>query len=326
MNTLSSRGFASFLLLFTLAVLPGCRRETPAAAAPEPLAVAVSLEPAQIRVGDRARLNVIVDHPGDGNLELPEIDQGKAVVVLERARMSQSLAGEGSSGRQRTSFVMVLTSFKPGDHRVGDGKITLARPGGAILERPFPSTLLRTKSVLQGAATPLRPSKALARWPVPTRLWLAWAAVLPPLAAGLILVARRLRSRGQSQPTAPPQVVPPHVKALKALAELRAKQLIERDQVEAFHQELSALVRRYLEERYGLRAPERTTEEFIREATGSGRLTTGHQELVSTFLVQCDLVKFARHRPVPADMVLAFEAARRLIAETATLPPGGAGT
>lgn len=79
---------------------------------------------------------------------------------------------------------------------------------------------------------------------------------------------------------------------------------------------MSGIVRHYLEDRFGLRAPERTTEEFIRDALASRALSAAHRELVAGFLEQSDLVKFARHAPGQADMRNALDSAERLVRET----------
>jgi hypothetical protein len=62
--------------------------------------------------------------------------------------------------------------------------------------------------------------------------------------------------------------------------------------------------------------PERTTEEFIRDALSSRKLSDAHQTLVAGFLEQSDLVKFARHAPGQSDMRNALDSAERLVRET----------
>ena len=118
----------------------------------------------------------------------------------------------------------------------------------------------------------------------------------------------------------PPPPPPAHEWALAALSLLRAKPYIAERKFEPFYVELSAIVRRYLERRFGLHAPERTTDEFIREAVSSRLLTGDQQQWVGAFLEQSDLVKFARHEPASADMESACAAAEQLVRETAGRP------
>lgn len=298
MRTSRTRGTVPALLLVLATLAPAGSRGAPAAAAPGPLAVTSSLEPAVIRIGDVARLTVIVEHPAGGSVELPELDRGRTLVVIGRKRETAALVG----GRERTTFVVHLTSFEVGEHRLGG--------------TTFPEATLRVRSVLAGEGTSLRGPKGLVRWPAPIGRWAALAAAFLLLSAAVYLGARRLRTARRPKPAAAAPVAPPHEKALGALAALRASKPVSPSEVESYYRELSSIARRYLEERFGLKAPERTTEEFIREAAGSGLLAAAHQELVRAFLEQCDLVKFARHLPPEDEMAAAIAAAERLVRET----------
>ena len=86
--------------------------------------------------------------------------------------------------------------------------------------------------------------------------------------------------------------------AIRALQRLRE----ENPPVEEFYTRLSDIVRRYLEGQLGLRAPERTTEEFLYEVSRDHALSAEHKELLGAFLQESDLVKFARFRPGADDM------------------------
>lgn len=103
----------------------------------------------------------------------------------------------------------------------------------------------------------------------------------------------------------------PHTKALRALARLRTAPRDTTAQVEAFYVQVSDVLRQYLEERFGLCAPERTTEEFLRDLETGDRLAREHRHELERFLSQCDLVKFAAHVPNENDHLVTF-----LIAET----------
>jgi hypothetical protein len=91
--------------------------------------------------------------------------------------------------------------------------------------------------------------------------------------------------------------VPPHTKALRALARLRVLPRTTPAQVEAFYVEVSQVLRTYLEERFGLHAPERTTEEFLSELEQGSALSTDQRRALQRFLSQCDMVKFAAQIP-----------------------------
>ena len=83
-----------------------------------------------------------------------------------------------------------------------------------------------------------------------------------------------------------------------------------------FFVELSGIVRRYLEDRFELRAPELTTEEFLAAVSDSPDLSLAHQRLLREFLRQADLVKFAGVLPNEQDIQQAIDRARQFLDET----------
>ena len=139
-------------------------------------------------------------------------------------------------------------------------------------------------------------------------LWLLGAVVLGFLVAWLWSRFRKLRET-QLAPPPPPA---PHVVAWNRLQ--RALDIIHYP--ERFCTEVAQAVREYLEARFSLHAPERTTEEFLDELRFSTVLNGDHQELIAPFLERCDLVKFARDEPTETELKQLQEAACRFVAET----------
>lgn len=144
--------------------------------------------------------------------------------------------------------------------------------------------------------------------------WGAWACIL----AGLILLAGAAwHFIGLKKPGMLSFAPPPHQVALRALKELR--QRLSEDHQREFVVEVSQIVRIYIHARFGLRAPHRSTEEFLREIH-AGCLLQDHHDRLSNFLAQCDLVKFAQGRVVLEEMNRLFECARQFV--ESTIPSG----
>ncbi|CAN5616037.1 hypothetical protein BH09VER1_BH09VER1_22240 [soil metagenome] len=158
-------------------------------------------------------------------------------------------------------------------------------------------------------------------WILPTKEllinpWMLAGGILVLLltAALLIWLIRRKKKTGTI--FTPPA---PHEKALKALRGLASMISEENDLV--FIIRVSQIVREYIQERFALRAPHRSTEEFLSEARSSNLLASEHQELLRVFLAQCDLVKFAQHRAVVGQMKELHQSAQRFVEGTIPAPP-----
>jgi hypothetical protein len=140
--------------------------------------------------------------------------------------------------------------------------------------------------------------------------WLWWTFGALAVLMALVLAWRYLHRRITHIPVTPP--VPAHV---------RAKQMLERAlafivEPKQFCTLVSNTIRTYLEERFDFRAPERTTEEFLRELQTTNLLTAEQKESLGKFLESCDLVKFAKYEPRENELRELHSSALRLVEET----------
>jgi hypothetical protein len=90
---------------------------------------------------------------------------------------------------------------------------------------------------------------------------------------------------------------PAHEVAFEMLRKLAEEKLVEQGKIKEFYEKLSICLRQYIEDRFRLRAPEQTTEEFLEELKKSNILEPGYKQELKNFLEHCDLVKFAKYQP-----------------------------
>jgi hypothetical protein len=140
--------------------------------------------------------------------------------------------------------------------------------------------------------------------------WVPAALAIVAVAVAAWLLWRWWKNRKLN--IVPPPPVPAHVRAKRKLAEALA--LIT--QPKPFVIAVSDTVRTYLEERFDFRAPERTTEEFLRELGGTKLLLPEQKESLGEFLAGCDLVKFAKYEPGENELRQLHHSALQLVEET----------
>jgi hypothetical protein len=131
------------------------------------------------------------------------------------------------------------------------------------------------------------------------------------LVSGVLLLYRALRARRRIE-----QQRSAYDEAVTALRALEDRGAPDAQAADAWFVELSAIVRRYLEQRYEIRAPELTTEEFLQVATARPELREDHRGLLSSFLERCDRVKFAGYRPDAEESLATLAAARGFVEDT----------
>jgi hypothetical protein len=124
------------------------------------------------------------------------------------------------------------------------------------------------------------------------------------------------KKKSQTGQNASYQAIPAHERAYAALRQLKAKDLARLGLVKEYYFILSGIVRHYLEDRFFIRAPEMTTEEFLNFMRGSDILTGAQKNIVKDFLSHCDMVKFARYSPPGEEIEYSMSAAYKLIDET----------
>jgi len=333
------RGMRLVLLAAVVLMMMACRQERPAAEGQGPAAVVTryGAEPLTVELRlDRARLSIAEQLIVEVRAETSEEYGVKFGVQPEFPGFAVLLAKESTpelvaAGRIRCVLRYVLDPVVPGPVQVPALSVDAwkkadheAAPITVSTEpQPVEITSLLAKDDRGEALSDIAPPVAK---PVSPWLW----ATLALIAVAVALAGWYVWQRRQRLALVPPPPLPAHLVAYQALEQLIKGGLLAEGQVAAFYQALSDIVRHYIEQRFGLRAPERTTEEFLAELGGVGAgpmADPGHRSLLRDFLTHCDLVKFARHTPASTEAEEAVALCRRFIRETepvATDPgPGG---
>ena len=143
--------------------------------------------------------------------------------------------------------------------------------------------------------------------------WWVWTTGIVIVAGGIIFWLRAGKRRISELVKV---FMPAHEIAYERLRKLAAKKLIEAGKIKQFYEEISNILRHYIEHRFELRAPERTTEEFLAELQYAESLSKAQKDDLAKFLTHCDLVKFAKHSPTEQQIQQRFESVKNFIEKT----------
>lgn len=145
--------------------------------------------------------------------------------------------------------------------------------------------------------------------------WILLGVMVLGLIAGVLLWLRHKRKLPLTDAVHNATMLPSEI-ALDALDVLVQKNYPEQGLFKEYYVDLSDIVRHYLENRFSMKAPEMTTEEFLLYANNSDALSDTQKIFLKDFLNGCDMVKFAKHRPTVAQAQANVDVARKLIVDT----------
>ncbi len=207
--------------------------------------------------------------------------EGGAMIVVREWSVEPFLAGEYEIGTIKVEGEQKGKASDPASRRAGTGPPMQTAPVKVVVS-----------SVLKAGEEELAEAKPIVEAPYETPVWVWWAlgggAVCAGALAWWIAARRRRAARGPE-----PVYVSAHELAMRRMGELMARRLVEAGRFKEFYEEASLILRRYIEDRFGLHAPERTTEEFLDETRSSAMLMEDDVRVLRKFLGHCDMVKFA---------------------------------
>jgi hypothetical protein len=109
--------------------------------------------------------------------------------------------------------------------------------------------------------------------------------------AGFVLFRRRTKRVAEPRRLSPEEI------AHTALTALLAEDLPARGLVKEFFLRLTGIVRQYIEATTGIRAPEQTTEEFLRAMRSREAFSPQRSVRLAEFLEAADMIKYAGQQP-----------------------------
>ncbi len=277
------------------------------------VSVQASVQPAEIRIGEQALINLKVIAPKDQIVQFPvyqkEIIPGLEVLTM----LPPDTVIENNVATM--NFKYVVTSFDSTLYYVPpmpvfDGTDTLySNSFGLKVTSPVlkDSTVAYLEKMNTGQTdsidfrqlqlNDIKPvQKPAFVWT--DYLWILWIVlgfILLLLLIGLIIVLV-LRKKKKGYFFTPPQVLPPHVRALQELDKLKAGKIWQQGREKEFYTKITDILRVYMFERYRINAMEMTSGEILVEIRKRTEEDSVYNNLVQILSV-ADRVKFAKHKP-----------------------------
>jgi hypothetical protein len=298
---------SSFLIIATIS-----RADTDVSAE-LPVKVSAEADRLYAGIGDKIVYSLNVTAGKDTEIQFPLFQDELGGLTIKGFDSHQK---KGLFGKRVITHRYTLSSYKPGPYTIPSAAVKSRGRGEEVWsEAQTEEIAIVIKSALEGekAVLDVRDIKG----PVQIRGVLYF---LPFAAGALVLLAAIAgayifgRKKIKKLMTPPPK--PPHLAAYEALERLNKSDLLRQGKIKEYYVRLSDIVRHYLEDRFDLRAPEMTTEEFLAKTKDTEGLSREDRNLLRDFMFHCDLVKFAKYGPDDTEVTLSSDSAKKLIDQT----------
>ena len=254
--------------------------------------LSVSSETAQVNPAESVFLRVELVVPSGRSAELPDLrDRVKGFSLAEDFAEEPVTAADGSVTKAANWRLVPepcaeIYKVKPFAVQAGGGRVAVV--GGPVY---FENPPKRDPVTGEMEADPKKDLPPLS-WKLVGRVAVALVA-LAAVVVGLWLLVRTLARKVKEHRMSPVE------RAWGELDRLLKKGLPGRGRYKDFYVELTMVVRRYVQRKYGIRAPHLTTEEFFAELARTEHQTAEQTRSLRKFLESADMVKFAGVEATP---------------------------
>ncbi len=291
-----------------------------------PLGVGISIKavPDIATVGDPIRINLDITMPAGYHVEIPKpesqlgdftvLDFFPGPTIPDRGKSAPpSPPQAGVSQHYRAQILTAI--YKTGKFKFPSIRIKLGTANGREIALSSSPVDIEIRSVLGDKDQNLKDLKKQVEMPERGR-WIVWLiAGAGILALGIILWILRKRRSKRGLPISPAQMQNRMDLAEADLRELLARGFPDNGHEKQFYILLSEIVKRILEAGYVIHTAEQTTSEIMDSLCKNPNLESGEIELIESFLLRCDIVKFAKYAPSRIENEAVSNDALQILAE-----------
>lgn len=281
----------------------------------QPPQVKAQLTPDSVAIGDRFELTVTVEKDLMQDVAFPIFDggmMGEQIEVVEE-RGVDTLERNGRRVVLGKSYVM--TTFDEGVHTIGRFPVLYVDKNIVDTLHSADSLVLEVGTFdIDTATMEIRDLKPIVKEPL---LWGEFGgyALIGLLAAAILAgiiwwLTHRKKYVIESVPNKEP-----HVEAIEALEALHNRKLWQNNKHKLYYTRLTDILRRYMEGRWGFAAMEMTSDETL-DAVREQEVEGASLESLRGILRSADLVKFAKHIPLPEENESAWTKAYYFVENT----------
>lgn len=258
------------------------------------------LDTTMVLIGDQINYHIEITKNRSVNVNIPEyIDTiAKGIEVIDKSKIDTTFL---TADLLKLEQSYLVTSFDSGFHIIPPKPFAFSGNGysDTLYSQPLYLGVLTFQIDSVKGIVDIKPPKETPftfseAWP-----YVYWSLLGLVLLAGIFFAYQRFVKREKVRFVPPPPKIPAHRLALDELDQLERKKLWQQGKVKQYHSELTEIIRRYLENRFGILALEQTSDEIMDDIRNKKLTSPEVEELLSGMFHLADFVKFAKLQPTP---------------------------
>lgn len=270
----------------------------------------------KIKIGDLIKYSIIVTRDENVNVEMPELGANLGAFEIRYYDDPDPEKQNGEIIQRREYFI---STYDIGDYEIQPVSVRYSIDQDSIWKELTTEKIKITVESLKPSETgDIRDIK------IPLEIDRDWMRIIRFAVAGVIIMLIgvliflyiKRRKEGKSLiPRREKPKRPPHEVAFEELEQLLEAEFLEKGEIKQFYIRISEIIRRYIEGRFFIIAIEMTTTQLI-DTMKEVEIEDEHIQLVEDFLIQCDLVKFAKYIPTQEENQKVIDQAFEIINTT----------
>lgn len=243
-----------------------------------------------IKIGEQITYEMMVEAAEEDLVVFPEGQSFSPLEVIDSMQIDTSKI----NGRYRLTRQYALTSFDTGQYFIPPQRVLINDK--SFLTDSIPIEVLGVAvDTTKQKMYPIKPSIEVPNgFSVPSWVWWLLALIIAGIAVFLLVRKKKKEQEARK--------LPPYEQALFELKRIDDSHLLENREIKEYYSQLSAAVRRYLDEEVYDHAMESTTGElisYLERERDNGKLKLEYQTIAGlrSILSRADLAKFANSKP-----------------------------
>ena len=287
------------------------------------VAATLEVSPGDHSVGDPIQLQLVIDHPDDSHVIIPELEENWGNFLVYSQSPAETIQNE--NGSKATTQLIDVRLFAPGEFMTPPMPYTVVGSDGQLADMTIDPITVAITSVLVEGDEALRDIKPQAELSYLAILpWIIAAVAISGIALAAFLFIRRRRA-ALAEPAIDARL--PHEVALDRLFRIEKLDLPGDGHFKEHYTMVSDTVRIYVEMAFHIPVMERTTAEIqhnIKQTTISPSIARQFLSLLD----ESDLVKFSKFAPDVPSARQALQLGRLIVEETipASQPDSASGS